>query len=603
MARLMAEETGLSLEDVGHTTARPPWAPVPMGVLAGRPIEPAKRSAIHGCHRDLGATVQWAGDWRRAYDYGDPQGEALAVHEAAGLIDVSTLGKLIVSGPEAGAFLDRLYPNRFSNLKPGRIRYGVMTSDAGRIMDDGTICRLDDGRVLRHHDVDRRRRGRGVVRAGGSPTGACRSHMTDVTQALVRGQPRRPARPRDHGGGHRPGLLGRGVRLPRRQARAGRRRAVPAHADRLRRRGRIRDPLPGRARRVPVGRAARGRRRARPARLRARAAAHPAPAEAAHPRRPGHRLRVDPVRRRDAVDRQARQGGGLHRQVGAGARYGEQPLETTLVGFTAPNGRVPTEGAAVLGPDGAAGRPASPRRAGRRSSSGSSAWRGCPPRWPPTAPRSRSPTATGAARPRSSRGRSTTPTARCCARERFEFLSVDARSPRRAHAARAQPDGARRAGGRRALRGARRLERRGRLSTPARAPARARLDRPLAPRQARAARGAGGRRRHARAGDRHAATARLVVPGHARARAGDLPVRAIPRRCAAARGGRGGRGRRRGHDGVRRAGDLGAAGARGLRPLLRARPAPRGDAGRRVPARLGRPHAGHGPARGARTAT
>jgi sarcosine oxidase, subunit alpha len=88
--------------------------------------------------------VLWAGDWRRAYDYGDPQAEALAVHEAAGLIDVSTLGKLIVRGPEAGEFLDRLYPNRFSNLKPGRIRYGVLTSDAGRIMDDGTICRLDD---------------------------------------------------------------------------------------------------------------------------------------------------------------------------------------------------------------------------------------------------------------------------------------------------------------------------------------------------------------------------------------------------------------------------------------------------------------------------
>jgi sarcosine oxidase subunit alpha len=49
-----------------------------------------------------------------------------------------------VRGPEAGEFLDRLYPNRFSNLKPGRIRYGVLTSDAGRIMDDGTICRLDD---------------------------------------------------------------------------------------------------------------------------------------------------------------------------------------------------------------------------------------------------------------------------------------------------------------------------------------------------------------------------------------------------------------------------------------------------------------------------
>jgi sarcosine oxidase, subunit alpha len=142
--RLMAEETGQSLEAVGTTTARPPWHAVPMGALAGRPFEPAKRSSIHGRHRELGATVMWAGDWRRAYDYGNPQSEALAVHRAAGLIDVSTLGKLIVRGSDAGEFLDRLYPNRFSNLKPGRIRYGVIASDAGRIMDDGTICRLDD---------------------------------------------------------------------------------------------------------------------------------------------------------------------------------------------------------------------------------------------------------------------------------------------------------------------------------------------------------------------------------------------------------------------------------------------------------------------------
>jgi sarcosine oxidase subunit alpha len=142
--RLMARETGQSLEQVGTTTARPPWSTVPLGALAGRPIEPAKRSSIHGRHRDLGATVRWAGDWRRAYDYGDPEGEALAVHQAAGLIDVSTLGKLLVRGPEAGEFLDRLYPNRLANLKPGRIRYGVLTSDAGRITDDGTIGRLDE---------------------------------------------------------------------------------------------------------------------------------------------------------------------------------------------------------------------------------------------------------------------------------------------------------------------------------------------------------------------------------------------------------------------------------------------------------------------------
>jgi sarcosine oxidase, subunit alpha len=142
--RLIGAHTGQSLHEVGTTTARPPWTSVPMGVLAGRPFEPAKRSAIHARQREQNATVRWAGDWRRAYDYGDPEGEALAVHEAAGVIDVSTLGKLLVRGPGAGELLDRLYPNRFSNLAPGRVRYGVMTSDAGRIMDDGTICRLDD---------------------------------------------------------------------------------------------------------------------------------------------------------------------------------------------------------------------------------------------------------------------------------------------------------------------------------------------------------------------------------------------------------------------------------------------------------------------------
>jgi sarcosine oxidase subunit alpha len=142
--RALAAVTGRSLGDVGITTARPPWSTVPMGALAGRPFEPAKRSSIHTRHRELGATVKWAGDWRRAYDYGDAEGEAQAVHDAAGLIDVSTLGKLLVRGPEAGAFLDRLYPNRVSNLKPGRIRYGVLTSETGRITDDGTIARLDD---------------------------------------------------------------------------------------------------------------------------------------------------------------------------------------------------------------------------------------------------------------------------------------------------------------------------------------------------------------------------------------------------------------------------------------------------------------------------
>ena len=142
--RLLAELTETAPEEVGTTTARPPWGPASLGLLAGRPHEPAKRTSIHHAHEDAGAKIMWTGAWRRPHSYGAPDAEAKSVHDSLGLIDVSTLGKLILRGPEAGAFLDRLYPNRFSDLAAGRIRYGVLGTDAGRIMDDGTIARLDD---------------------------------------------------------------------------------------------------------------------------------------------------------------------------------------------------------------------------------------------------------------------------------------------------------------------------------------------------------------------------------------------------------------------------------------------------------------------------
>ena len=143
--RLYAKLNGVDEETIGTTTARPPHTPVSLGLLAGRPHEPAKRTSLHHRHKDLGGQMMWTGQWRRPHSYGgDPGEEAQNVHRAVGLIDVSTLGKLLVSGPEAGAFLDRIYPNRFSDLEVGRIRYGVITGDAGRIMDDGTVARLDE---------------------------------------------------------------------------------------------------------------------------------------------------------------------------------------------------------------------------------------------------------------------------------------------------------------------------------------------------------------------------------------------------------------------------------------------------------------------------
>jgi sarcosine oxidase subunit alpha len=142
--RLHAHQTGMDEAAVGTTTARPPWQPVSLGLLAGRGHEPAMRTAIHHRHEERGATIMWTGGWRRPHSYGDPAAEVRVVHESVGVIDVSTLGKLLVEGPEAAAFLERLYPNRFGDLKLGRVRYAVLNTDGGRIMDDGTVARLAD---------------------------------------------------------------------------------------------------------------------------------------------------------------------------------------------------------------------------------------------------------------------------------------------------------------------------------------------------------------------------------------------------------------------------------------------------------------------------
>ena len=141
---MCAQHTQRSIDEIGVTTQRPPLQPVPLGALAGPSHLPIKRTSLDWKHRDLGAIMVDLGPWRRAYSYGSPQEECLAVRKRVGIIDVSTLGKLDVRGLDAPALLDRVYTQRFSDLRVGRIRYGVLCADDGTILDDGTVTRLDD---------------------------------------------------------------------------------------------------------------------------------------------------------------------------------------------------------------------------------------------------------------------------------------------------------------------------------------------------------------------------------------------------------------------------------------------------------------------------
>ena len=148
VARLAAQDTGMPAVEAMPTTMRPPFSPVSFGVLAGRSphLQPVQRTPMHHCHIEAGATWLTAGTWQRPHSYTDPQTEARHVRTALGMIDISTLGKLQISGPDALAFLEFLLPGQYGKLAVGRTRYSVMVGEDGILFEDGTLSRLDDQR-------------------------------------------------------------------------------------------------------------------------------------------------------------------------------------------------------------------------------------------------------------------------------------------------------------------------------------------------------------------------------------------------------------------------------------------------------------------------
>ncbi len=142
--KLLARATEREINQTGTTTSRPPFAPVKLGILAGRKLEPVRRTPMHHLHTAAGARMMDAGLWKRPEHYGDPGAEVRSVHERVGIIDVSTLGKIDVRGPQAVEFLERIYTGKLAGLKPDRLRYGLMCTEEGIILDDGVVARLDE---------------------------------------------------------------------------------------------------------------------------------------------------------------------------------------------------------------------------------------------------------------------------------------------------------------------------------------------------------------------------------------------------------------------------------------------------------------------------
>jgi sarcosine oxidase subunit alpha len=162
---LMAEARRVPIGEVGTTTYRPPYVPVALGALAGPDVglheAPIRRSAMHAWHAENGAVFVDAGLWKRPNYYLRPgetrtraeveaavAREVVAVRNGAGVVDVSTLGKIDLQGRDSTEFLNRLYVNGFARLELGRARYGLMLREDGLAFDDGTVSRLGERHYL-----------------------------------------------------------------------------------------------------------------------------------------------------------------------------------------------------------------------------------------------------------------------------------------------------------------------------------------------------------------------------------------------------------------------------------------------------------------------
>lgn len=159
---ILADALNAPIPQVGTTTFRPPYTPISIGAIVGRDVgdlfKPVRKTPMHDWSDANGADWEPVGDWRRPYTYiegsenrhDSVMRQVKNVRQAVGMLDASTLGKIVVKGPDAGKFLDLLYTNMMSTLKPGKCRYGLMCNENGFLFDDGVVVRTGEDEFLCH---------------------------------------------------------------------------------------------------------------------------------------------------------------------------------------------------------------------------------------------------------------------------------------------------------------------------------------------------------------------------------------------------------------------------------------------------------------------
>src|SRR5918999_5675865 len=114
----------------------------------GAGTETLKRTPLHDRHVAAGAKLVPFAGWEMPVQYSSIREEHMAVRERAGVFDVSHMGEIETSGPQAEALLQRLLSNDVSKIEVGGAQYSVLCREDGGILDDLFTYRLADDRYL-----------------------------------------------------------------------------------------------------------------------------------------------------------------------------------------------------------------------------------------------------------------------------------------------------------------------------------------------------------------------------------------------------------------------------------------------------------------------
>ena len=100
-----------------------------------------RKTPLYEKHLEAGGRMVPFAGYLLPVQYRDVMEEHMAVRTAAGLFDVSHMGEVCISGPDALACIQSLFTNDFTNMTDGRVRYTLLCNGSGGIADDMVVYR------------------------------------------------------------------------------------------------------------------------------------------------------------------------------------------------------------------------------------------------------------------------------------------------------------------------------------------------------------------------------------------------------------------------------------------------------------------------------